>query len=83
MIMKTVTEEEPEDLSHDGGDSVSELRRRLEALWRLGEHIANSEGDPELQREWREIERQEQNTIKRLKQKIFSRIENGDFPNEF
>jgi len=71
------------NLNHAAGDLVSELRRRLEALWRYGECVAKSEVDPELQQKWRDLQRLEQFEIERLKQRILDQIEKGEYPNEF
>ena len=48
-------------------DLIQELSRRLESLWRCDQYIANADGHPDLQGFWRDIKRQEQSTIKRLK----------------
>jgi hypothetical protein len=71
-------EESPEVNLHDQ-DLVHELGRRLDALCRYAECIANAEGDAEVQHTWRDLERQELANIRNLKQLIASRIEKGEF----
>lgn len=60
-------------------DLVHELSRRLEALCRYAQCIANAEGDAKMQETWRELERQELANIRKLRQLILSRIEKGEF----
>jgi len=60
-------------------DLVHELGRRLDALCRYAECIANAEGDAEVQQTWRDLERQELENIRNLKQLIATRMEKGEF----
>jgi hypothetical protein len=53
--------------NHDH-DMIHELSKRLDALWRYDQYIANAEQQPELQSFWRELKEQEQQNVKRLKQ---------------
>ncbi|MBW8782347.1 MAG: hypothetical protein JF599_10740 [Verrucomicrobia bacterium] len=53
--------------NHDH-DMIHELGKRLDALWRYDQYIANAEQQPELQSFWRELKEQEQKNVKRLKQ---------------
>lgn len=72
------TEEAPRVSLHDQ-DLVHELGRRLDALCRYAECIANAEGDAEVQQTWRDLERQELANIRNLKQLIAARVEKGEF----
>lgn len=51
-------------------DMVHELSKRLDALWRYDQYIANAEGIDELQTFWRELKEQDQKNISRLKEII-------------
>ncbi len=63
-------------------DLVNELSKRLDAACEYGERIANAEDDPELQAIWRDLEHQEQDNIRRLKEVIIDRIDKGVFLND-
>jgi hypothetical protein len=52
--------------NHDH-DIVHELSRRLDALWRYDQFVANAEGHKALLACWREFKNQEIEAIKRLK----------------
>lgn len=64
--------------NHDH-DMVHELSKRLDALWRYDQYVANAEGDEELQEFWRELKEQEQENVKRLKEFVKNHIENDCF----
>jgi septal ring factor EnvC (AmiA/AmiB activator) len=80
VVEKTMeqAEESPRINLHDQ-DLVHELGRRLDALCRYAECIANAEGDAEVQQTWRDLERQELENIRNLKQLIATRMEKGEF----
>jgi hypothetical protein len=65
--------------SHHDFDLVHELTRRLETLWRCDQFIANAERKPEIQQFWRELKKQEQQNVKRLKELIGSEVKAGCF----
>jgi hypothetical protein len=65
-----------EDHDHD---LIHELSKRLDALWRYDQYIANAEGKPAVQDFWRELKQQHQESIGRLKQLIADEIRNGCF----
>ena len=83
--METVVEnpkehiEAPEALKLHDHDLVHELSRRLDNLCRYAQCIARAEGDAEVQRTWRDLERQELSNIRNLKELMASRIEKGEF----
>jgi hypothetical protein len=60
-------------------DLVHDLSKRLDALWRYDQYIANADGKPELQKLWRDLKRQEIANIKHLKQKIAEEIQQNCF----
>ena len=60
-------------------DLVHELSKRLDALWRYDQRIANASGHTGLQTFWRDLKRQDQKNIERLKQLIREEIEKNCF----
>ena len=60
-------------------DLVHELNKRLDALWRYDQYIANAEGKSELQNFWKELKQQDQQNVDRLKHLVASEIENECF----
>jgi hypothetical protein len=60
-------------------DLIHDLGRRLDALWRYDQYIANAEGKPELQKLWRDLKKQESDNIKRLKQIVAAEIRQNCF----
>ncbi len=56
-------------------DLVHELSRWLDALWRCDQRIPNATGHPDLQAFWRDLKRQDQENVKRLKQLIGEEIQ--------
>jgi hypothetical protein len=55
-------------------DIVHELSKRLDALWRIDQYIANADGKPDLQSLWRDLKNQEAQNVKRLKDLIKKEI---------
>jgi len=64
--------------NHDH-DLIHELSKRLDGLWRYDQHIANADGNAELQKFWREVKQQDQATVKSLKDMITREVKNGCF----
>lgn len=60
-------------------DLIHELSKRLDALWRYDQYIANAEGHAPLQEFWRGLKRQEQKNTKRLKELVAEEIQKGCF----
>jgi len=60
-------------------DMVHELSKRLESLWRYDQYIANAEGDADLQNLWRDLKRQDQDNVKRLKGLVAKHIKENCF----
>lgn len=48
-------------------DVIHDLSKRLDALWRYDQYIANAGNHPELQAFWRDVRQQELANIERLK----------------
>lgn len=66
-------------LSDHDRDLVHELNKRLDALWRYDQYIANADGKPEVQEFWRHIKQQDQENVDRLKHLIAGEIRQGCF----
>ena len=60
-------------------DLVHELSKRLDALWRYDQFIANADGLPALQACWRDFKAQELECVARLKALIREEIQRGCF----
>lgn len=60
-------------------DLIHELGKRLDALWRYDQYIANAADRPKVQKFWRDIKTQEKETVDRLKQLVADEIQNGCF----
>ena len=51
-------------------DMIHELSKRLDAVWRIDQYIANADGQIDLQNFWRGVKVQEQENVDRLKQLV-------------
>jgi hypothetical protein len=60
-------------------DLVHELSRRLDALWRYDQYIANAESRDNLKQFWTDVKSHEQENIRRLKQLIAEEIQSNCF----
>jgi hypothetical protein len=60
-------------------DLVHELSKRLDSLWHYDQYIANAEKRPVIQDFWREVKRQEQANVKRLKELMTAEVKAGCF----
>jgi hypothetical protein len=60
-------------------DLIHDLSKRLDALWRYDQYIANAQGKPALQKLWGDLKQQEVGNIKRVKQLIGEEIKQGCF----
>lgn len=83
--MTTTTEQPVEHLgasravaNHDH-DMIHELSKRIDAVWRFDQYIANAEEDQELQELWRDLKSQEQKNVQRLKQLVAKHIDRDCF----
>ena len=83
--MSMVAEMEMEHIGESKGaenhdhDMIHELSKRLDALWRYDQYIANAKNDSELQSFWRELKSQEHENVKRLKEFVAEHIEKDCF----
>lgn len=60
-------------------DLVHELSRRLDALWRYDQYIANAEWRDDLRQFWCDAKALERQAIQRLKELIAQEVRNGCF----
>jgi hypothetical protein len=65
-----------EDHDHD---LVHELSKKLDALWRYDQYVANADDRPEVQALWRDLKAQCKKDIQRIKQLIAGEIQKGCF----
>ncbi|PZD71135.1 hypothetical protein C1752_07863 [Acaryochloris thomasi RCC1774] len=60
-------------------DMIHDLSRRLDALWRYDQYIANAEGYGAVQSFWKKVKQQETANIVELKELLSEHIQLGDF----
>jgi hypothetical protein len=60
-------------------DLIHDLSKRLDALWRYDQYIANAAGKPALQDLWRDLKRQEIDNTNRIKQMIVEEVRQNCF----
>jgi len=60
-------------------DLVHDLSRRLDAVWRYDQYIANAEDRSQLQNLWRDLKRQEIDNIKQIKRIIAQEVRQNCF----
>jgi hypothetical protein len=83
--MTLAAEKELEHIGETSGcpdhdhDLIHDLSKRLDALWRYDQYVANAEGKPVLQDLWRDFKRQELANISRLKQAITAEVKQNCF----
>jgi hypothetical protein len=83
--MTLVAERELEHIGETRGindhdhDVIHALSKRLDALWRYDQYIANAEGYPELQSFWRDLKRQDQDNVNRFKKIVADHVTKGCF----
>jgi hypothetical protein len=83
--MPLAAETELEHIGESGGcadhghDLIHDLSKRLDALWRYDQYIANAEGKPDLQDLWRDLKQQETENIRRVKQMIAEEVRQNCF----
>ena len=65
-----------EDHDHD---LIHELSKRLDAVWRFDQYIANAEGKADIQALWRNLKDQEMKNIERMKELIAREVAEGCF----
>ena len=52
--------------NHDH-DMIHDLSKRLDALWRYDQYIANAKDDEELRGFWENVKREDEENVRRLK----------------
>lgn len=83
--MKLAAEKEMQHIGETRGcedhdrDLIHECSKRLDAMWRYDQYIANADGHPNLQKFWRELKTQDTANVKRLKELMKQEIEEGCF----
>jgi tRNA U34 5-carboxymethylaminomethyl modifying enzyme MnmG/GidA len=60
-------------------DLVHELSKRLDAVWRYDQYIANADKQPNIKKMWQDVKSQEQVNIKKIKSLIKEEIEKNCF----
>lgn len=60
-------------------DVVAELNRRLDALWRYDQYVANAEWRGDLREFWQECKAQDLQAISRLRRLIGVEVRNNCF----
>jgi hypothetical protein len=60
-------------------DLIHDLSKRLDALWRYDQYIANADGKPALQALWRDLKQQEIDNIRRVKELIAEEVRQNCF----
>jgi len=60
-------------------DLIHELSRRLDALWRYDQYIANAEWRDNLRQFWEDVKRQELENVQRLKELVAAEVRDGCF----
>jgi len=60
-------------------DLVHDLSRRLDALWRYDQYVANAEWRGDLKDFWSEMKAQDQKNIQRIKELLAQEIRNKCF----
>ncbi|MEX1229615.1 MAG: hypothetical protein WEB58_05205 [Planctomycetaceae bacterium] len=60
-------------------DLIHELSRRLDALWRIDQYLANAEWRSDLKEFWSDVKSQEQENVRRLKELIAQEVRNDCF----
>jgi hypothetical protein len=60
-------------------DMIHDLSRRLDALWRYDQYIANAKGYESVQAFWKKVKSQEKENIVELKKLLSEHIRLDDF----
>lgn len=60
-------------------DLVHELSKRIDAVWRYDQYIANAEGNADLQAFWRSLKKQDQENVAKLKALVASEVNKDCF----
>ena len=60
-------------------DLVHELSKRLDAVWRYDQYIANADGDRDLQNFWQARKEEDRRNVDELKQLIAAHVKKDCF----
>lgn len=60
-------------------DLIHELNKRVDAVWRYDQYIANAEDKSELQDFWRQVKTQDQTVINTLRELIQKEVQQNCF----
>jgi hypothetical protein len=60
-------------------DMIHDLGKRLDALWRYDQYMANAKDDQELTRFWTEMKHQDEENVRRLKGIIKKHVQDDCF----
>lgn len=83
--MSLIAEREMEHIGETKGaenhdhDMIHELSKRLDALWRYDQYMANAAEDEALRQFWQDLKRQEQENVRRLKEFVAQHCANDCF----
>jgi len=70
---------ESQGIANHDHDLVHELSRRLDAVWRYDQYIANADGHESLQRLWKKLKQQEAENVEELKGLIAKHVKEDCF----
>jgi hypothetical protein len=83
--MALATEKETQDTGKTAGaanhdhDMVHDLSKRLDALWRYDQYIANAKNDQESSAFWNDVKRQDEENVRRLKELVKIHVKKNCF----
>ena len=84
-VMALATEKKTQDMGKTAGaanhdhDMVHDLSKRLDALWRYDQYIANAKNDQELSAFWNDVKRQDEENVRRLKELVKNHVKKNCF----
>lgn len=70
---------ETQGLANHDHDMVHELSKKLDALWRYDQYIANAKGDKALQKFWEKAKEEDMRDVKELKELIAEHVRKDCF----
>jgi hypothetical protein len=83
--MSMVAEKQMEHIGRTKGarnhdhDMIHELSKRLDALWRYDQYMANAEDDEQLHAFWQKLKEQEQKNVDELKRFVAKHVQMNCF----
>jgi len=70
---------ETQGMANHDHDMVHELSKRLDALWRYDQYIANAEDQDAIKRFWQSLKQQETQNVEELKRLIAEHVNKDCF----